>query len=114
MPGYSGGPVVTNSCAFLHCTRGYGCIGYPAFPAPSFGRKIHAQLGRITPRDREVMFAVIARSGATKQSILSFPRCDGLLRCARNDDLANDDLATELLLAVRKLNRDYAVPAHKP
>src|SRR5712671_687724 len=28
---------------------------------------------------------VIARSAATKQSILSFARRDGLLRCARND-----------------------------
>jgi hypothetical protein len=30
-----GGPVVTNSCAFLLCTRGCGCAKHPAFPAPS-------------------------------------------------------------------------------
>jgi hypothetical protein len=33
-----------------------------------------------------VCLDVIARSGATKQSILSFARHDGLLRFARNDD----------------------------
>jgi hypothetical protein len=32
----SGEPVVTNSCAFSFRTRGCGCIGHPAFPAPSF------------------------------------------------------------------------------
>src|SRR3984893_19526758 len=39
--GRSGEPVVTNSCAFFHCTRGCGCNGHPAFPAPSdfFGRE---------------------------------------------------------------------------
>ena len=31
----SGEPVVINSCAFYFCTRGYGCIEHPAFPAPS-------------------------------------------------------------------------------
>ena len=39
MPGDPGGPVVTNSCAFF-CTRGCGCIGRPAFPTPSWGRKM--------------------------------------------------------------------------
>src|SRR5664279_3250098 len=31
----SGVTVVTNACAFYHCTRGCGRIGRPAFPAPS-------------------------------------------------------------------------------
>ncbi len=31
-------------------TRGRGCNGHPAFPTPSEGREIHAQLGRIRPR----------------------------------------------------------------
>jgi hypothetical protein len=35
------------------------------------GRKIHQRLGRIARRGRERVFAVIARSEATKQSILS-------------------------------------------
>jgi hypothetical protein len=31
-------------------TRGYGCSGRPAFPAPSFsGAKDHARLGRVAP-----------------------------------------------------------------
>ncbi len=34
-PDQSGEPVVTNSYAFYSCMRGCGCIGYPAFPAPS-------------------------------------------------------------------------------
>src|SRR5258705_7425823 len=36
----------------LFCTRGCGRIERPAFPAPSIGRKLHAPLGRIAPRDR--------------------------------------------------------------
>jgi len=37
-PDCFGGPVVTNACAFYHCTRGYGCAKHPAFPVPSFSR----------------------------------------------------------------------------
>jgi hypothetical protein len=46
------------SCAFYYhnCTRGRGCNGHPAFPTPSLGRKINANLGRIAPRDREAAF----------------------------------------------------------
>src|SRR6266403_4923350 len=70
-------------------TRGCGCIGHPAFPAPSIvrsGETVFAKLGRIAPRDRGVVFgvAVIARSEATKQSTLT-SRQHGLLRSARND-----------------------------
>jgi hypothetical protein len=54
------------------CTRGCGCNGHPAFPAPSvfIGRKLHTQLGRTAPRGREAAsgFGVIA--SAAKQSIL--------------------------------------------
>ena len=53
-------------------------------PHALFGREINQRLGRIASRGRERVFAVIARSEATKQSILSL-RQDGLLRCARND-----------------------------
>src|SRR3954454_14811721 len=35
MPGCSGEPVVTTSCAFSLCTRDCGCSAHPAFPAPS-------------------------------------------------------------------------------
>src|SRR5258708_38953240 len=44
MPGDPGELVVTNARAYYHYTRGCGCIGHPAFPTPSVGRKVHAQL----------------------------------------------------------------------
>ena len=57
MPGDSGGPSVTTLvCLFHFCTRGCGCIGHPAFPTPSIGRMIPANLGRIAPRECEVVF----------------------------------------------------------
>jgi hypothetical protein len=55
MPGDSGVLVVTRvRSTNTKCTRGRGCNGHPAFPTPSRGRKINANLGRIAPRDREV------------------------------------------------------------
>jgi hypothetical protein len=54
MPGDSGVLVVTRvRFTNTKCTRGRGCSGRPAFPTPSFGRKIFARLGRFAPRDRE-------------------------------------------------------------
>ena len=52
-PASSGEPVVTNSCACFHRTRGCGCIGHPAFPAPSlFLRDTHdASLGQSLSRE---------------------------------------------------------------
>jgi hypothetical protein len=50
MPGDPGATVVSNSCAYYFCTRGRGCGGHPAFPTPSVGRMIHAQLGRYSRR----------------------------------------------------------------
>src|ERR1700681_1795522 len=59
MPGYSGGPVVTNSCVCFYHTRGCGCIGHPAFPAPSdFWANGFAKLGRIAPRERGVILEI--------------------------------------------------------
>src|SRR6266852_6107874 len=56
-------------------TRGCGCIEHPAFPAPSvfLGEWFLQKLGRIAPRDCGVVFGVdvIARSEATKQSIVT-------------------------------------------
>jgi len=45
-------------CAYYQCTRAAGAAGTRHFPAPSisFGRTLHQRLGRIAPRDREVMF----------------------------------------------------------
>src|SRR6266853_2402365 len=39
---------------YLFRTRGCGCIGHPAFPAPSvfLGERFLQNLGRIAPRDR--------------------------------------------------------------
>ncbi len=59
MPGRSGVTVVTNSCVCFFYTRGCGCIGHPAFPAPSIvksGETVFAKLGRIAPRDRGGVF----------------------------------------------------------
>jgi len=51
MPGDSGVLVVARVCSTnTKCTRGCGCSGHPAFPTPSRGRKIDAQLGRFAPR----------------------------------------------------------------
>jgi hypothetical protein len=37
MPGDPGATVVTNARATYHYTRGCGCNGHPAFPAPPLG-----------------------------------------------------------------------------
>ncbi|MFY9954739.1 MHYT domain-containing protein [Bradyrhizobium sp.] len=62
----SGEPVVTNSCAFYFRTRGCGCIGHPAFPAPSLsfeGQVSWMTRAHSAPRDRGLMWSnVIARS----------------------------------------------------
>src|SRR5207248_7767603 len=57
--------VTTLVCFVLFCTRGFGCIGRPAFPAPSEFQEAGcslANLARNPRRDREAMSAVIARS----------------------------------------------------
>jgi hypothetical protein len=52
MPDRSGGPVVTNSCAFYLCARGCGCADAPAFPAPSFsGEHLVHHPGVFAPRE---------------------------------------------------------------
>ena len=60
----SGEPVVTTLvCFFNFRTRGCGCSGHPAFPAPSVfrGETVHANLGRIAPRERGVMFGCLEK-----------------------------------------------------
>jgi hypothetical protein len=55
MPDVSGVTVVTNACAFYHCTRGCGRAERPAFPAPSFpGRTNDASLGRCPRRENKL------------------------------------------------------------
>src|ERR1700675_89951 len=60
MPGDSGVLVVTRVRSITtKCTRGRGCSGHPAFPTPSLGREINAQLGRIARRDREAVSGIV-------------------------------------------------------
>jgi hypothetical protein len=58
------GPVVTNSCAFSIRTRGCGCNGHPAFPAPSVleGRRWHNS-GVSAPRECGALFCSNAQCG---------------------------------------------------
>jgi hypothetical protein len=65
MPVVAGEPVVANACAFC-CTRGRGCIGHPAFPAPSPVSRVNCcqRLGHFVPRER----------GATPHPL---PSCSG-------------------------------------
>src|SRR6266851_7619792 len=54
MPGESGEPSVTMLvCFILFRTRGCGCIGHLPHALCFPGRTIHAQLGRIAPRECE-------------------------------------------------------------
>src|SRR6266481_8020194 len=94
-------PVVTRLvCFVLFRTRDCGCSERPAFPAPSefqkAGRSWQTSRGNMR-RDRGPMLVVIARSEATKQSIL-LARRDGLLRFARNDECWR--IGNELTLVV--------------
>src|SRR5260370_41662969 len=86
MPGETGVTVVTTLVCFIHLharLRVHWASGIPCalcFP----GRMVHAQLGRIAPRECGVVFGVdvIARSGATKQSMA--PRNVGAATQARH------------------------------
>src|SRR3954462_8627863 len=71
MPGQSGEPTVTTSCAYYNFrTRDCGCIEHPAFPTPFFGRSQHAQLGRIrAARTRDRILIVVAKSTTTRAVI---------------------------------------------
>src|SRR3981189_1911059 len=76
MPGDSGVTVVTNACVFYTTHAAAGRTGRPAFPAPSDFRRrtLMAKLARNARRDREAVLDVIARSEATKLSILQICR----------------------------------------
>jgi len=71
----SGVTVVTMLvCFILFCTRGRGRGGRPAFPAPSELQKAGRLLAKLAWMRGEIAESyhdVIARSEATKQSILS-------------------------------------------
>jgi hypothetical protein len=70
-PGFSGEPVVTTLVCFLFHTRGCGCGGHPAFPAPSVfrGAKRHAQLGRKTCRGNADAHPAVITAGGVGQRV---------------------------------------------
>jgi hypothetical protein len=61
MPDDSGVTVVTNARVYYHYTRGCGRIGarHSLRPLIKRVRNLIAKLGRIAPRDREIVFAVV-------------------------------------------------------
>jgi len=68
--------VVTCSCAFFTRTRGYGCIGHPAFPAPSVFLRadVHAKLAQVCGEIAKLRLAY---------SVCSLPRATAVYRgCA--------------------------------
>src|ERR1700681_3361028 len=76
MSGDSGVLVVTRvRSTTTKCTRGRGCNGHPAFPTPSLGVRIHAQLGRIAPRVRSRMDLTSLRRGGDPDSVIP-GRCE--------------------------------------
>src|SRR5712664_4011737 len=60
------------SCAFYYykCTRGRGCNGHPAFPTPSFGRKIHQRPSRLVQRARGVTHGLFCGSHSAAPRVL--------------------------------------------
>src|SRR5260370_10064882 len=92
MPGDSGVLVVTRvRSTNTKCTRDRGCSGHPAFPTPSRGREINANLGRIAPRDRLVCFCClkIVKLVCVCEALLSLPHkthpsCPDLIRASIN------------------------------
>ena len=52
--------VTTLVCFTYIRTRGYGCIGHPAFPTPSvfLGERFLQNLGRIAPRECGAIFEI--------------------------------------------------------
>jgi hypothetical protein len=87
MPGDPGATVVTNSCATYTLRTRLRVRRAPGIPHALLGRVIAAKTrAQCAAGMRRCVWIihVIARSAATKQSILT-SRLRGLLRCARND-----------------------------
>jgi hypothetical protein len=85
MPGDSGVLVVARvRSTNTKCTRDRGCNGHPAFPTPSRGRKIYAQLGRSARRDREVASDRYKRATLSRHTPANFAEyddpCEGAMR----------------------------------
>src|ERR1700716_2494355 len=76
-PECSGEPVVITLVCFLLCTRGCGCTGHPAFPAPSVieGRRVSCTVRAQPCRGiADACLSVIARSTCDEAIHLSSRR----------------------------------------
>src|SRR5713226_8917361 len=78
-----------------------GAAGTRHSPRPLWGRELNAQLGRIAPRDREVVCGIVAkpyveleqRHCERSEAIHSFFTWRaGLLRFARNDETGRENV----------------------
>ena len=115
------------SCAFYQskCTRDCGCSGHPAFPTPSSGREINANLGRSAPRGRSRMRNYInVIASEAKQSIFHFAAamdCFASLAMTasnRRDSLKAESVATHEVrtsptLSRHRPRRDGSPPRHQ-
>jgi hypothetical protein len=88
MPGDPGATVVTNARAFYTPRAAAGATGTRHSPRPLWGGSFMHNSGASRREIVDLYLVVIARSEATKQSILT-SRLHGLLRSARNDGLLN-------------------------
>jgi hypothetical protein len=88
MPDVSGVTVVTNACAFYHCTRGCGRAERPAFPGPS---ELRGRNEQAKPR---------AKSAARSRSCIlpSLRGANGSRECAPDDRLRDEAIHSSLLL----------------
>ena len=93
--GCPGELVVTNARAYYSPRAAAGATGARHSPLPAWGsatpfvsgRKIPAQLGRITPREREGVSYRHCEERSDEAIRSFFTWRNGLLRCARNDGL---------------------------
>src|ERR1700729_2998326 len=63
MPGDPSATVVTNACVLLLYTRGCGCNGHPAFPAPSLGGEFKHNSGHLRRENMGLRQKPAAASG---------------------------------------------------
>src|ERR1700685_666370 len=134
MPGDPGATVVTNSCVLFFTREAAGAAGARHSPRPDFGaRRIHeATRVHFAPRVRRLMFAVIARSEATKQSIFQydtisgFASLTGLRTSDRRDPVnsnsedpmltlhhLNDSRSQRILLLLEELGTPYVIESYQ-
>src|SRR5450755_4417421 len=117
MPGDSGVLVVARvRSTTTKCTRGRGCSGHPAFPTPSMGREINAQLGRIARRGRRgasyayecVKFSAVVARESGRSSIPETPIME-----ARSHGVLVTPLSRSMTVLARSdvtLNSDAVIP----